>query len=809
MRKSIVTEVIGGILCRDLKYRESYKEERLLELRAWLMRIQGILTTLRHRPYMTDDVIASFIDPIENIFNTEQWETEVFSVIENEFESVKHFVPSPTDFSSIPPEIPAEYPIVEIDDTTKQEVLKEWNKIRINAASDTLFKVTGVSGEFVGIGNEGVSLVHGETLYKVFESRADDVSVAALEKFGASIIEHDGPTLISRRRFHHGKLYRGGHGRGMVDMLKALRSLKVYHKNISPDNIVVHNGNLNIIDLGRDLRLEEDQSVYHEQFKDMCKRAFLCFRYGRLGNNSFTLQKLKIILRDPSSLQLVGFEDFMAIVMDEPQTNPELELLGNLNKLNIVCCGTVTSTNSPKLLPFKAIVLDTDDEVAKGQIEAVIMAQLKTESQSFALVLEHPYDVSSSPRQPIWYKRHLHRLLRNGAYSLEEKSIVAIDRDDFRPYTKYHCFVLARDPGCYLLIKSCPMEHRVILSNVRRIVHSLEQAMSFKAILLVADISKTDNFIRQYESSDMESYTKALRQIEEERLVDQLIIFDGKDLSVVKKLNEQWFGRSTNATHSLEGQHYASTFYALQVLKDDHDYVQDDLVLQLDSDIIVHCEGYVDGLAECAAEFRKEPNLVTFAFPILAATGGLCIRQYASEDGTPPRIEIRCSFLNVSRLYGKKLLSSSSGIIFAYCVLIKPTFPRLALLPLDVPANESAEDGFFLRRGWWHTLDHTIEKRGMKSVRGSLAGNRWFFIHPQNDLKSTQDLHLVSDVLSNNLFSISDLEQTAAWERQLGKVDLESTKSDWLPQRNEPVVVVFLLHDTPEKDGKISSFKSW
>lgn len=162
MRKNIVLEVIGGILCRDMKYRESYKDERLLELRAWLMRIQGIMTTLRHRPYMANDVMASFFDPIENIFSVDKWETEVFSVIQNEFESVKDFVPSPTDFSN------PEHSIVEIDDTTMKEVLQQWHKIRISAACDVLFKATGVDGRFVGIGNEGVSLVHGETLYKVF-----------------------------------------------------------------------------------------------------------------------------------------------------------------------------------------------------------------------------------------------------------------------------------------------------------------------------------------------------------------------------------------------------------------------------------------------------------------------------------------------------------------------------------------------------------------------------------------------------------------------------------------------------------------
>lgn len=785
IRRTVVEEVLGGILCRKRKHRESYKRQRILELRSWFIRLRGILLTLRHRSYTSDEMITSLIAPIEDIFDSQCWEHEVFSVIEGEFASLKNFEPTPVDFSKVSlDQGSVENVMIRIDEVDKKKLVLEWNKVRIKAACDILYKSTGHIGEFVGIGKEGVSLCSKGFLYKVFD-RVPELPREALHMLGVSFVESTGSTPISRRSFYSGKMYQGGHGTALLQMLRSLQTKNLYHTNISPENLLfdVENQALTVIDLGRDIVYQKSSLLYEEHFNDMCRRSFLCFRYGCCGSNGYMLKKLKIALRDPREHHLVGFENFMKVITNGSGYKPEHQLLNKLNKMNAVCCGIVAQSNCSDM-PFPTILADNEDNVVIKKIESVITCQLnQLQLHSIALVLEDPYsDASSMRRRPVWfYYRHLRRFLHSGAFSIEEDSITMIQTDNFHECTKYLIIALVpRHPGCYLLIKTCPMEHSIILSNVRRLVHCLEKVMSLKAIMLVADISKTDKFIRQYETSNIESYKRALHQIQDERLIDHLVIFDGKDTTQIQELNKKWLGKNSDATHSLEGQQHASTFYALQAIKNHPSYSANDLVLQMDSDILLHCESFASGLTECASEFRKEPKLITFAFPIPDTRVSGCSRQYIRKDGKPPRMEIRCSFLHLARIFD--------------------------ILPLIIPPNEiSSNKDFCLRRGWWHTFDYNIQTRGMKSCRGSLAGNHWFFLHPQNELKQSeiiQDLHLVSDLISSNSCLMSVIRNTTAWKNQIGKVDLQTTGGDWLHLRNEDIVVVFYLLNTSEIDGE-------
>lgn len=783
--KTVVEEVLGGILCRGVRFRESYKNGRLLALRAWHLRVKGLLLALRNRPYTTPAFIEAFVTPLEDIFVDQRWEAEVFSVIEREYVLIRDFNPSPVDFSNS--DMETERAIIQINETIRNELVQEWNKTRICEARALLCCANESRGRFIGLGNEGVSFAAAGLLYKVFDKSPRDmnISLSALEKSNASLVKCTGSVLILKRSFYQGSLYRGGHGKAMVQMLQSMKNKKLHHSNISPDNLLLdHQENtLRVIDFGRDFHFGEEGSMYELHFQDMCKRAFLCFRFGRYAGNSFTLKKLKEIMRSPSPKHLVGFDNFISVI-ESPNSTPEDRLLDKLTEIDAFCCGVVSCSTST-LLPV--ISPDNDDNVVVKHIQAAIASTLdKCKSQPIAIAVEDPFsDVAVLQRRPIWfYKRHILRLLRdaNASYTLEELCITAIDETSFQDVTKYIVLLLVPcNPGCYLLIKSCPMEYSVILSNVKRIVHSLEGArLSFKSILLIADVSKTDNFIRQYESSDMTSYNEALCQIQEERLVDEVLLFDGKNSSCLTELNRKWFGHRCSLTHSSEGQHYASTLFAFEAVQKHHCYNRSDLLLQLDSDIILHCEDKLNGLAECAAEFRKSPNLVTFGFPILTEASVAPIsRQYMTQNGAPPRMEIRCSFLHLKRLFD--------------------------MLPLTVPPNEvcASSDSFSLRRGWWHVLDHNIRTRGKKSCRGSLACNHWFFIHPQNevkDSKSRHDLNMVSDVVSSDLYVTSDLQHFAQCQR--GKVDLHTVSGrDWFPNANAATVVVFNLHNTSEREG--------
>lgn len=77
IRQNIVQEVIGGVLCREKKWRKSYKDARLLDLHCWLSRVRGILLTIRNRPYCSDELVREFIEPLEEILDVSKWKDEV------------------------------------------------------------------------------------------------------------------------------------------------------------------------------------------------------------------------------------------------------------------------------------------------------------------------------------------------------------------------------------------------------------------------------------------------------------------------------------------------------------------------------------------------------------------------------------------------------------------------------------------------------------------------------------------------------------------------------------------------------------
>mmetsp|Transcript_24118 Transcript_24118/g.51333 ORF Transcript_24118/g.51333 Transcript_24118/m.51333 type:complete len:326 (-) Transcript_24118:232-1209(-) len=315
-----------------------------------------------------------------------------------------------------------------------------------------------------------------------------------------------------------------------------------------------------------------------------------------------------------------------------------------------------------------------------------------------ALVVEDPhcYRKIKAGRPLRFFKRHLSRQQVQLSFKIEQEEIVAIDEESFQEYVTYHVFLLiSLDriptlPGCFLMIKSCPMEHETILSNVHKIVHSLEQTTTLKSIFLVADTSKQDGFLRQYTSVDMHAYTTALDKIIEERLVDKLVIVDGKDSAQLFQVNNRWLGKSFASSHSITGQQYASTMIGFDMIRNHPCFEPNDLVLQMDSDIIIKCN--CDVIRQCASIFERDPRVVSFAFPI-PSKGGAAL-QHLDKSGKPFRFEIRCSFLHLDRL--------------------------VAMLPLRAHDVKVPSENYCIDNGWWHTLDYNIQLNGMKSCRGDL-----------------------------------------------------------------------------------------
>lgn len=251
--------MIGIILCRGVKYRKDYYEARLVELRAWLARVKGLLVSLRNRSYCNDELIVDFIRPLEEMLDDKKWEDDVFSVVERTFSSLKEYQPNPTDFA-------ASSTFVKLDADEVNKIKKEWNSTRVDSALTMLHEVTGKQGiTYVGMGSEAVSFRVDETLYKVFDQDSTKLPMKIVKLLGSSYVGscHDRHPVLTRP-FYSGTVYRGGHGVALVVMLREWKKKKLYHTNLTPDNLVLdENGQvLRVVDIGRDVKYEESEYMY-------------------------------------------------------------------------------------------------------------------------------------------------------------------------------------------------------------------------------------------------------------------------------------------------------------------------------------------------------------------------------------------------------------------------------------------------------------------------------------------------------------------------------------------------------------------
>ncbi len=65
------------------------------------------------------------------------------------------------------------------------------------------------------------------------------------------------------------------------------------------------------------MKFEGSDYVYQTHCREMCKQAFLCFRFGEYASNPYTLLQLRQWMREEyTSVHLAGFEPFMRLVYD-------------------------------------------------------------------------------------------------------------------------------------------------------------------------------------------------------------------------------------------------------------------------------------------------------------------------------------------------------------------------------------------------------------------------------------------------------------------------------------------------------------
>lgn len=177
----------------------------------------------------------------------------------------------------------------------------------------------------LGGGFEGVVFTDGETVYKYFHEwgRPDGGAPLAFIESQAGKWRDCAtlyPILQVRRRgdeaalvypYERGEPYTGGHLDGIVRFLRECRAAGIVCNNVHPDNFIVVDGGLKLVDYGADI-----MPFTEDRFLRMCRRAFLMYRFhGWSGLR----QIMRRALRDNSLPHLAGFAHFLRQIAPEDE----------------------------------------------------------------------------------------------------------------------------------------------------------------------------------------------------------------------------------------------------------------------------------------------------------------------------------------------------------------------------------------------------------------------------------------------------------------------------------------------------------
>ncbi len=168
----------------------------------------------------------------------------------------------------------------------------------------------------LGVGEEGVSLTDGHSVYKYFhywnprtrESRIDFLQSLAGRLDGYETlpalreVRVDGDCVAAVYPFESGRKYEKRDLQGLITLLRECRDAGIACRNIHPDNLLAASHGLKLIDYGADIISLDDA-----EFEQMCRRAFLTWRFPFRSDLKLLMTRS---LTDASLPELTGLEHF-------------------------------------------------------------------------------------------------------------------------------------------------------------------------------------------------------------------------------------------------------------------------------------------------------------------------------------------------------------------------------------------------------------------------------------------------------------------------------------------------------------------
>ena len=295
-----------------------YVRERSRAFELSFLRIVGAISALR--PFYDRDIadsqspwwlgspehdasvagLRSFVGTLESIYTQAQLDEFKQHVSEIDTDSIEKY------FRSLP-EIAARH-------RSNTPLPKE----KLRQAATTYVEAEFGTGPLtcLGIGDEGVVLTDGRLTYKYFhywKSRSRERQILFLQFLEGKLsgcsalidileVRRRGDHVVIVQPYVSGSKYIGGRLDGLLTLLRECRDAGIACRNIHPDNLLVTESGLKLIDYGSDIVPASD-----DDFEQMCRRAYLSWQYHF---RSDLKRLMTMALTDATLPELTGLEQF-------------------------------------------------------------------------------------------------------------------------------------------------------------------------------------------------------------------------------------------------------------------------------------------------------------------------------------------------------------------------------------------------------------------------------------------------------------------------------------------------------------------
>ncbi|MEY4544804.1 MAG: hypothetical protein RL685_999 [Pseudomonadota bacterium] len=712
----------------------------------------------------------------------------------------------------------------------------ELERVRIAQAQiERLAEPTGPL-ELLGAGQEGVVFTDGRLVFKyldLWRTRSTSESRAFLRaQIGAwpdaqclyplrRLVEQEQDAILSYA-YEPSQPYSGGHGAGLVHLLRELQAHGVACRNLHPRNLRVVKDRVRLIDYGADL-MPLDQA----EWRQMLRRAWLSWRWTHLPELD---QLMRRALREEPP-ELNGWErldqavqapnakldaDALTIEM-VPASGPARvldygcgagETVHALAKRGMQVVGfDVVPDPRWQVAPGASFTTDRELALAGARRDVVVCALVlcTLDDSAYRRALE---DIRGAVRDEgtvvLSVCNPFHT--QGGDTPFQERCVAhGSDPDRAIPWTKrvrgtgrerhdVHrpLHVLTRD----LMRAGLNVESATETATVD--LDRLEPASDF-IVLRARAMPAGPKVSLLVRTSAMEWRTLALqvRHVVEQLegptpFYERIVVLDSRRARFLRQYDEADYEAARAVLLSLladrvidrivfapEGEDVADLterWFALRAA-DAHsasgapiassltgiEACSGDYILHVDDDLLVaRRDRDHDYLAEMVEALQADPKAVCSALNICQAED----QEWSTADGRGPwRVEVRCTLLHGARLRASR------------------------------PWPNELDDGA-LRRSWHRALDARIQAGGLHSLRGGRAST--FFVHPPNDAKRDRDAWLAI---------LDRMEAGIVPHTQIGQVELHGSLSEWLrPERHEELVIVACGRNVPA--GRVARFRA-